>query len=55
MDLDDVGAATPIGPGCQTCDRPLCPQRAAPPIGKPLRVDENRSTVVPYPLEPGTW
>ncbi|GAA3884623.1 short-chain fatty acyl-CoA regulator family protein [Saccharothrix violaceirubra] len=52
-DLDDVAAATPIGPGCQTCDRPLCPQRSAPPIGKPLRVDENRSTFVPYPLDFG--
>ncbi|MBP2478666.1 putative transcriptional regulator/transcriptional regulator with XRE-family HTH domain [Crossiella equi] len=51
-DLDDASAATPIGPGCQTCERPLCPQRSAPPIGKPLRVDENRSTFVPYPLEP---
>ncbi|MGO1055241.1 short-chain fatty acyl-CoA regulator family protein [Crossiella sp. CA198] len=51
-DLDDADAATPIGPGCQTCDRPLCPQRSSPPIGKPLRVDENRSTFVPYPLQP---
>ncbi|MCG8917698.1 short-chain fatty acyl-CoA regulator family protein [Actinokineospora sp. PR83] len=51
VDLEDVAAATPIGPGCRTCDRPLCPQRAAPPLGKPLRVDENRSTFVPYPLE----
>ncbi|MEV6612060.1 short-chain fatty acyl-CoA regulator family protein [Kutzneria sp. NPDC051319] len=50
MDLDDVAAATPIGPGCRTCDRPLCPQRSAPPIGRPLRVDENRSTFVPYPV-----
>jgi predicted transcriptional regulator/plasmid maintenance system antidote protein VapI len=49
MDLDDVRAATPIGPGCRTCDRTLCPQRAAPQIGRPLRVNENRSTFVPYP------
>ncbi|GAA0634980.1 short-chain fatty acyl-CoA regulator family protein [Kutzneria viridogrisea] len=50
VDLDEVSAATPIGPGCKTCDRPLCPQRAAPPIGRALHVDENRSTFVPYPV-----
>jgi XRE family transcriptional regulator, fatty acid utilization regulator len=40
----------PIGPGCRTCDRPRCPQRAAPPIGRPLQVDENRGSFAPYPL-----
>ena len=40
----------PIGPGCRTCDRPRCPQRAAPPIGRPLVVDESRSSFEPYPL-----
>ncbi|AXX29377.1 DUF2083 domain-containing protein [Actinosynnema pretiosum subsp. pretiosum] len=53
VDLEDASAATPIGPGCQTCDRPLCPQRSMPPVGRPLRVDANRSTFIPYPLEPG--
>ncbi|MEH3066518.1 MAG: short-chain fatty acyl-CoA regulator family protein [Aeromicrobium erythreum] len=38
----------PIGPGCRTCDRPRCPQRAAPPIGRPLQVDERRSSFDPY-------
>ncbi len=41
---------TPIGPGCKTCDRPRCPQRAAPPIGRPLDVDPSRGTFAPYPL-----
>ncbi|MFT4298965.1 MAG: short-chain fatty acyl-CoA regulator family protein [Aeromicrobium sp.] len=44
--------AVPIGPGCRTCDRPRCPQRAAPPIGRPLLVDESRGSFAPYPLTP---
>jgi predicted transcriptional regulator/plasmid maintenance system antidote protein VapI len=50
MDLDATGAATPIGPGCRTCDRLTCPQRATSPIGGRLDLDENRSTFIPYPL-----
>ncbi|WP_432937286.1 short-chain fatty acyl-CoA regulator family protein [Kribbella sp. CA-253562] len=52
LNLNDRGSAMPIGPGCKTCDRPRCPQRAAPPIGHALNIDENRSTFVPYPLAP---
>ncbi|MGE5828105.1 MAG: short-chain fatty acyl-CoA regulator family protein [Micromonosporaceae bacterium] len=52
MDLYATDAATPIGPGCRTCERLTCPQRAAPPIGRSLDLDENRSTFIPYPLTP---
>lgn len=51
MDLYAPGAATPIGPGCKTCERMTCPQRAAPPISRQLDLDENRSTFIPYPLK----
>jgi predicted transcriptional regulator len=51
MDLHATEAATPIGPGCKTCDRLTCPQRAAAPIGRQLDLDENRSTFIPYPLK----
>jgi predicted transcriptional regulator/DNA-binding XRE family transcriptional regulator len=51
MDLYADGAATPIGPGCKTCERLTCPQRAAPPIGRRLDLDENRSPFIPYPLK----
>ncbi|ASW58077.1 Cro/Cl family transcriptional regulator [Plantactinospora sp. KBS50] len=51
MDLHAAEAATPIGPGCKTCERMTCPQRAAPPISRRLDLDENRSTFVPYPLK----
>ncbi|GIH18450.1 short-chain fatty acyl-CoA regulator family protein [Rugosimonospora africana] len=50
MDLYATEAATPIGPGCKTCERMTCPQRAAAPIGRQLDLDENRSTFIPYPL-----
>ncbi|UQI46829.1 short-chain fatty acyl-CoA regulator family protein [Streptomyces sp. HU2014] len=52
LDLDDAAAATPIGMGCRVCERLDCPQRAVPPLGRRLAVDENRTTFVPYPVEP---
>ncbi|MEU3275364.1 short-chain fatty acyl-CoA regulator family protein [Saccharomonospora sp. NPDC006951] len=42
-------AVTPIGMGCKVCERPSCPQRAFPAIGKTLRVDEHTSSLLPYP------
>ncbi|MER5967127.1 short-chain fatty acyl-CoA regulator family protein [Streptomyces sp. NPDC002057] len=51
LDLDSVAAATPIGMGCRVCERLDCPQRAAPPLGRPLRIDQNTSTFVPYPVD----
>ncbi|MFJ2435308.1 short-chain fatty acyl-CoA regulator family protein [Streptomyces anulatus] len=50
LDLDNAAAATPIGMGCRVCERLDCPQRAAPPLGRPLRIDQNASTFVPYPV-----
>ncbi|MFG1184737.1 short-chain fatty acyl-CoA regulator family protein [Xanthobacter aminoxidans] len=46
--LDDPSAAIPIGAGCKVCERPSCPQRAFPLIGRLLTVDENRSVFTPY-------
>jgi XRE family transcriptional regulator, fatty acid utilization regulator len=50
LDLGDAQAATPIGAGCKICDREACPQRAFPPIGRVLAIDENRSRFAPYPV-----
>ncbi|MDA8290431.1 MAG: short-chain fatty acyl-CoA regulator family protein [Actinomycetota bacterium] len=50
--LDERGAATLIGPGCKVCDRPACPQRALPTVGRPLLVDELTSTFAPYTVVP---
>ncbi|MET9209538.1 short-chain fatty acyl-CoA regulator family protein [Streptomyces bacillaris] len=51
LDLDNASAATPIGMGCRICERLDCPQRAVPPLGQPLAIDENSSTFVPYPVQ----
>lgn len=48
-DLTSKDAVVPIGAACKLCDRAQCPQRAFPQIGRPLAVDENRSTFAPYP------
>jgi predicted transcriptional regulator/transcriptional regulator with XRE-family HTH domain len=50
LDLTDPEAATPIGAGCKVCDRPACPQRAMPPTGRPLAINENESRFAPYPF-----
>ena len=52
LNLDDPAAATPIGAGCKVCERPACPQRAFPTIGRPLVADANRSTFLPYAASP---
>lgn len=48
LDVHGPSAAMPIGPGCKTCEREKCPQRAAPMVGRPLVVDEHRSAFSPY-------
>ncbi|MEV7548619.1 short-chain fatty acyl-CoA regulator family protein [Amycolatopsis sp. NPDC089917] len=47
--LGTGAAVTPIGMGCKVCERPACPQRAFPAIGKPMRIDEHSSSLLPYP------
>ncbi|WP_141772943.1 short-chain fatty acyl-CoA regulator family protein [Mycobacterium malmoense] len=49
IDLTDTEAIVPIGAGCKICDRPACPQRAFPYLGRPVRVDPQSSTDLPYP------
>ncbi|MFF4186205.1 short-chain fatty acyl-CoA regulator family protein [Streptomyces sp. NPDC001691] len=51
LDLTNASAATPIGMGCRVCEHLDCSQRAAPPLGRPLLIDQNSSTFVPYPVE----
>lgn len=43
-----AGPATPIGLGCRACTRESCPQRSAPPAGRPLIVDERTRGVSPF-------
>jgi predicted transcriptional regulator/DNA-binding XRE family transcriptional regulator len=49
IDLTDAEAIVPIGAGCKICDRPACPQRAFPYLGRPVYVDPHASTNLPYP------
>ena len=40
--------ATPIGVNCRLCERDNCPQRAAPPMMRQLRIDETTRGVSPF-------
>ena len=37
-----------IGPGCRICERADCPQRAMPPIDRPLIVESDRRDFTPF-------
>ena len=39
---------TPIGAACRLCERPACPQRAAPPALRPLDIDDTMRGVSPF-------
>ena len=52
VDLDDSRTVVPIGAGCKVCDRPACPQRAFPQLGRPIHVDPEVSDSVPYRPRP---
>lgn len=43
----------PIGPACRLCERPDCPQRAAEPVNRTLRVDDFTKSISPYPFSGG--
>ncbi len=42
---------TPIGINCRLCERQNCSQRAAPPLMRPLQVDESVRGVSPFEFE----
>jgi XRE family transcriptional regulator, fatty acid utilization regulator len=48
LDLAHEQAAVPIGVNCRICERDDCRQRAFPPIGSHITVDENNRSFVPY-------
>lgn len=47
-DALDAARPTPIGVACRLCHRPHCIARAAPPIGREMRPDDNRDTGIPF-------
>ncbi|AWK88726.1 helix-turn-helix domain-containing protein [Azospirillum thermophilum] len=48
IDITNTEAAVPIGVNCRLCERMDCQQRAFPPIGSELSVNENHRSFVPY-------
>ncbi len=48
LDLTNPELAARIGPGCKLCERPTCPQRAFPEVGRPLAVTEGEARFAPY-------
>ncbi len=50
LDLGAPSSATMIGAGCKVCERPACPQRAFPAIGRAVAIDDNSRDLSPYPF-----
>jgi predicted transcriptional regulator/transcriptional regulator with XRE-family HTH domain len=48
VDVSNESAAVPIGVNCRICERTDCRQRAFPPIGTRVTVDESQRSFVPY-------
>jgi predicted transcriptional regulator len=48
LDLADQRAITPIGPGCRTCERTDCAQRAFPIISRAPIADPHTTSAIPY-------
>ena len=48
VDVTDTRMTVPIGAGCKVCDRPACPQRAFPQLGRAIHVDATIGDAVPY-------
>lgn len=51
LDLTDKEAAVPIGVSCRVCERTNCAQRAFPPIGKKIQINEDEREFLPYRFE----
>jgi XRE family transcriptional regulator, fatty acid utilization regulator len=48
LDLSGEHSAVPIGVNCRICERTDCQQRAFPPVGRHITVDNNKRSFVPY-------
>ena len=48
LDPERPAGAVPIGINCRLCDRTDCSQRAHPPPGRRLIVDENQQSLAPW-------
>jgi XRE family transcriptional regulator, fatty acid utilization regulator len=50
LDVTNDAAYQPIGIACRICERRDCPQRAVPPLERPLSVDPDARGILPYSL-----
>jgi predicted transcriptional regulator len=50
LDIRNDAAFQPIGVSCRICERRTCPQRAVPPLNRPLEVDPNERGLLPYTI-----
>jgi predicted transcriptional regulator len=48
VDLENLGAAVPVGVTCRLCERTDCEQRAFPALHTPLKIDENLRGIAFY-------
>lgn len=48
LDVATAEAAVPIGVNCRICERTDCQQRAFPPMGARISVDESQRSFIPY-------
>ena len=52
IDLTNDEAVVPIGTSCRVCERSNCSQRAFPPIGRKIQINEFERAFLPYQFEP---
>lgn len=48
LNLENTDSFDPIGVSCRICERTACLHRSVPPVGKTLRIDTSKRSVVPF-------
>jgi len=51
LKVDSPDAYDKIGVSCRICNRKFCPQRAVPPIDRPISIDPNTRKIVPFQID----
>jgi len=51
LNLENTDSYDPIGISCRICERTGCLHRSVPPIGKTLRIDPSKRSVVPFSFD----
>ena len=48
LNYENIDSFDPIGISCRICERTACHHRSVPPIGKTLRIETSKRSVVPF-------